>query len=285
MLHYILRPANLFTASSLFCGFYSIVLSASAGTGDTGAFHAAAVLILFAGLFDLLDGPVARLTRTTSDFGMQLDSFADLVSFGIAPGVLLFKWGLAEMELVGFAVAFLFVLSSCFRLARFNLGVDLDEPGFSKGLTITVAGGTVASLVIFHHKSGLALLESQLNVILFTVFLSYLMLSEIRFRTMKSIRFRPLTLAVGGLAAFSFIVVTVLADMSACLVAIACLYIGLGLLEGVLSRRRRRHLDALFDLDDDPLDELEPMDDDDPLEVPAATPSGERRRWWPFRRR
>jgi len=289
VLRYILRPANLFTASSLFCGFYSIVLAASAGTGDTGAFHAAAVLILFAGLFDLLDGPVARLTRTSSDFGVQLDSFADLVSFGIAPGVLLYKWGLADMAWFGFGVAFLFVLSGCFRLARFNLGVDIDEPGYSKGLTITVAGATVASLVIFHHKSGLALLESQLNVILFTLFLSYLMLSEIRFRTLKSIRFRPLSLALGGLSAFAFIVVTVMADMSVCLVAIACLYIGLGLLEGVLSRRRRRHLDALFDLDDEDYDELdeglESMEDDEPLEVPAANRPGGRRRWWPFRRR
>ncbi len=285
MLRYILRPANLFTASSLFCGFYSIVLSASASTGDTGAFHAAAVLILFAGLFDLLDGPVARLTRTESDFGVQLDSFADLVSFGIAPGVLLYKWGLAEMELLGFAVAFLFVLAGTFRLARFNLGVDRREPGFSKGLTITAAGATVASLVIFHHKSGLALLESQLNVILFTVFLSYLMLSEIRFRTAKSIRFRPATLALAGLTASTFIVVTVLMDLSVCLIVIACVYVGSGLLEGVVTRRRRRW-EALYEVEDEPLDEMPAMDDEEPLSAAAPPPrAGGRPRWWPFRRR
>lgn len=283
MLRYILRPANLFTASSLFCGFYSIVLSASASTGDADAFHAAAVLILFAGLFDLLDGPVARITRTQSDFGVQLDSFADLVSFGIAPGVLLYKWGLAEMELVGFAVAFLFLLAGTFRLARFNLGVDRREPGFSKGLTITAAGATVASLVIFHHRSGLALLESQLNVIVFTVFLSYLMLSEIRFRTLKSIRFRPATLALAGLAASTFIVVTVLMDLSACLIVIACVYIGGGLLEGVMTRRRRRW-GALYEVDEDEVDELDSLDDEEPLSAPARPPS-RMRRWWPFRRR
>ena len=279
MLHYILRPANLFTASSLFCGFYSIVVSASAGPGDPDGFLVAAVLILFAGLFDMLDGPVARLTRTTSDFGTQLDSFADLVAFGIAPGVLLYKWGLADVGLFGFAVAFLFVLAGAFRLARYNLGVDRQEPGFSKGVTITVAGATVASLVIYHHRSGLMLLESQLNVIVFTVFLSYLMLSEIRFRTLKSIRFRPLTLALGGVSMFAFIIVTVVMDLSVCLVAVSSIYIGGGLLEEALTRRRRRW-GALFEMDDEEDDELGMLEEDEPFPAAVAPSRRGGRRWW-----
>ena len=289
MMNQILKPANLFTASSLFCGFYSIVLSAGARSSADGAFHAAAVLILFAGLFDLLDGPVARFTGTSSDFGRHLDSFADLVSFGIAPGVLLFKWGLAGFEMFGFAVAFGFVLAGAFRLARFNMGVDDDEPAFSKGLTITAAGGTVAVLVIHHYKTGLFLLESQIAVMLFTLFLSYLMVSDIRFRTIKSVRFRATTLALVGLFAFGFTIVAVVMDLSLCLVTIATLYIGGGLLEEAFTRRQRRW-ELLDDLaDDDELDELEVLlgsldgEEQDLLPIRQPEPA-RRRRWWPFRR-
>ncbi len=294
MWRYALKPANLFTASSLFCGFYSIVLAAGASPTDGNAFHAAAVLILFAGLFDMLDGPVARLTRTNSDFGKNLDSFADLVAFGIAPGVLLYKWGLAEFEILGFAVAFLFVLAGALRLSRFNLGVDDGDPAFSKGLTITVSGATVAVLVIFHHRTGMELLESQLNILLFTLFLSYLMVSRIRFRTIKSIRFRPRTLALCGLAAFTLLIVAVVLDLSALLICIATAYIGGNLLEQALTRRRRRWADYLDEWeaaatgDEDDLDELEDgFDEDLPLGAAAGPPPGPKRfrLRWPFRRR
>ena len=288
LFNYILRPANLFTASSLFCGFYSIVLSAGADAHDDGPFYAAAVLILFAGLFDLLDGPVARITRTSSDFGRQLDSFADLVSFGIAPGVLLYKWGLAGFELFGFVIAFLFVFAGALRLARFNLGVDDDDPGASKGLTITVAGSTVAVLVIHHHRTGLSLLESQLAVMLFTLFLAYLMLSDIRFRTVKSVRLRASTLAMGGIAAFAFTITVVVLDLTLCMVAIPVIYIGGGLMEAAFTRRQRRW--ELFS-DGEGIDELDEeeallgvLDEDETDPVPVGQLDGRRRRRWPFRR-
>ncbi len=291
MLNDILRPANLFTSSSLFCGFYSIVLSAGAGTHDQGAFHAAAVLILFAGLFDMLDGPIARITRTSSEFGRHLDSFSDLVSFGIAPGVLLYKWGLAGFELFGFAIAFMFVLSGAFRLSRFNTGVDDGEPGYSRGLTITCAGGTVAVLVMHHHRTGMNLLNSQLVVLLFTLFLTYLMVSNIRFRTLKGLRFKGATLAVAGLFAFAFTITVIVLDATLCMVGIATLYIGGGLLESAFTRRRRRwELSILESIDesmDDDVDEplLEALDDEDNLAPEGELHTRPRRRWWPpFRR-
>jgi len=290
LLNYILRPANLFTASSLFCGFYSIVLSAGASAHDDGPFHAAAVLILFAGLFDLLDGPVARITRTSSDFGRHLDSFADLVSFGIAPGVLLYKWGLAGFELFGFVIAFAFIFAGAVRLARFNLGVDDDDPGFSRGLTITVAGCTVAVLVIHHHRTGLSLLESQLAVMLFTLFMAYLMISDIRFRTVKSLRLRGSTLAMGGMAAFAFTITVVVLDLTLCMVAIPVLYIGGGLTEAAFTRRRRRwelcsREDEVDDLDDEEA-LLGVLDDEETDLVPAGQLEVRRRRRLrrPFRR-
>lgn len=287
MLNDILRPANLFTSSSLFCGFYSIVLSAGAGPQDQGAFHAAAVLILFAGLFDMLDGPVARFTRTSSEFGRHLDSFSDLVSFGIAPGVLLYKWGLAGFELFGFAIAFMFVLCGAFRLARFNTGVDDAEPGYSRGLTITCAGATVAVLVMHHQKTGMSLLESQLVILLFTLFLTYLMVSPIRFRTLKGMRFRGVTLAAAGLFAFAFTITVIVLEMTLTMVGIATLYIGGGLLEGALTRRRRRWELSILEPADEDEDEplLDALDEDDNLAPAGQLHNRPRRRWWPpFRR-
>ncbi len=286
MLRYVLKPANLFTASSLFCGFYSIVLSASARPGDSGVLNAAAVLILFAGLFDMLDGPVARLTHTQSDFGKHLDSFADLVSFGIAPGLLLFQWGLAEIQVLGFAVAFAFVLAGCFRLARFNLDVDADDPAYSRGLTITVSGVAVAVLVIYHHRTGLILLESQLAILLLTVFLSYLMVSEIRFRTIKSFRISVRLLALVALAGFGLLIGALLLDAVFVLVGLAFLYIGGGLAETALTHRRRRWALSVEDEEGDAIEDLDILDDlDDDLPLPAIPGAPPRRfRWWPFHR-
>ncbi len=290
MMNYICRPGNVFTASSLFCGFYSIVLSAGADAGDLASFQSAAYLILFACLFDLLDGPVARLTRTMSEFGRQLDSLADLVSFGIAPGVLLYKWGLAGFELVGFVIAFLFVLAGAFRLARFNLGVDDEDKAYVRGLTITVSGTTVALLVIQHCRTGHFLLDSQFAILLFTLFLSYLMISDIRFRTHKAMRANLRTVVLGSLGVFAIIYIAIAFDLSLCLLVLCTLYIGIGVAEEAFTRRHRRweflSVESLFEIDDDEEQEalLGSMDEDDDL-APVGQLDGRRRRWrWPFRK-
>src|SRR5256886_11496453 len=109
---------NLFTVSSIFCGVYSITLSAGEPTGDN--FYRAAVAIFFGSFFDAFDGRVARLTRTQSDFGVELDSLADVISFGVAPAILVYKWALAGMGIGGIVISAIYAACGAIRLARFN---------------------------------------------------------------------------------------------------------------------------------------------------------------------
>src|SRR5258708_25141661 len=110
---------NLFTLSSIFCGFYAITLCA--GEASPSQLYQAALAIFFAMFFDGFDGRVARLTKTQSDFGIELDSLADVISFGAAPALLVYKWALLPLGFVGVFLAFVFVACGALRLARFNL--------------------------------------------------------------------------------------------------------------------------------------------------------------------
>lgn len=253
MLHYILKPANLFTCASLFCGLYSVMWSADAEPGDTKSFFTAALLIIFAGIFDGLDGRVARLTKTESEFGVQLDSLVDVVSFGVAPGVLLYKWGLEAYGQFGFAVAFLFTVCGTFRLARFNLHQEKKKEAlsrkYSEGLTITSAGSMVAALVLHHSKILATEVTNHLSVLLLALVLAYLMISTIRYRTFKEFRLSPASIA--GLAAAAGTVIFVLAvyDITMLLVVIGGTYIASGLLEEVFIFASRRRADDHLYLD------------------------------------
>ena len=131
---------TLFTVGNLFGGFSSVILS-SAGRLET-----AALMILVAGVLDGLDGRIARLTGTTSAFGIEFDSLADIVSFGVAPAMLAFHWGLGPGR-IGWSLAFLFVVSVATRLARYNLQNPAADKRFFVGLPAPMAGGVLASLV------------------------------------------------------------------------------------------------------------------------------------------
>src|SRR5437879_7555336 len=110
---------NLFTVSSIFCGVYSIMLAAGEATGDN--FYRAAVAIFFGNFFDAFDGRVARMTRTQSEFGVELDSLADVITFGVAPAILVYKWALSGMGIAGFVICSIYAASGAIRLARFNV--------------------------------------------------------------------------------------------------------------------------------------------------------------------
>src|SRR5436309_5311335 len=120
---------NLFTVSSIFCGVYSIMLSAGEATGDN--FYRAAVAVFFGNFFDGFDGRVARLTKTQSDFGVELDSLADVCSFGIAPALLAYKWSLQSLGFAGLFISFAFAACGALRLARFNVLAHRKAPGSS----------------------------------------------------------------------------------------------------------------------------------------------------------
>lgn len=186
VLRHFLNPPNWFTSASLFCGMYGIVLA----TGVEGEpnFYRASLMILFAAVFDMLDGRVARMTGRGTDFGIQLDSLADMVSFGIAPAVLLYAWGVHSLGTVGLVGAFVFALCGAFRLARFNCGADGNKDELSTGLTITMAGATVAAAVMAHAASGRTMVEHPWNVWVLSMILGFLMVSEVPYRSAKSFK-------------------------------------------------------------------------------------------------
>ncbi|WP_223642803.1 CDP-diacylglycerol--serine O-phosphatidyltransferase [Corallococcus sp. EGB] len=184
---------NLFTVTSIFCGFYAITLCA--GEAEPVQLYQAALAILFAMFFDGFDGRVARLTKTQSDFGMQLDSLADVMSFGAAPALLVYKWALAPMGFWGLFISFAFMACGAMRLARFNVLAMRNPHGgggcFFVGLPIPLAAGVLVSLVISHHvaSQGEALGDgARVPVAVAVGALSLLMVSTVRYRTFKDAR-------------------------------------------------------------------------------------------------
>ncbi|MCB9796177.1 MAG: CDP-diacylglycerol--serine O-phosphatidyltransferase [Alphaproteobacteria bacterium] len=186
MLKHFLNPPNWFTSASIFCGFYALLLAA--GTpGDPAVFYKAGLLIGFAGIFDMLDGRVARLTGGGSEFGVQLDSLADVVSFGVAPAVLVYSWGLSDLGVFGLAAAFAFAICGTFRLARFNCETgETKDPNYSKGLTITMAGGTMAAMVMVHAAMGRTFVLNPYGPLFVTATLAFLMVSDVPYRIFKN---------------------------------------------------------------------------------------------------
>ncbi len=170
---------NLFTMGNLFCGFFAII---SVLKGD---FEVAATAIIVANVFDILDGKAARLMNATSRFGMEFDSLADLVSFGVAPALLAFTWGLSEYGRFGWLAAFLFLACGALRLARYNVQVDAVEKGFFNGLPIPAAASMVAAVVLmFYHLGGSGTARNVL-VLLLIYALGFLMVSSVKYRSFK----------------------------------------------------------------------------------------------------
>lgn len=169
---------TLFTVGNLFCGYLSIWCSIR------GTFETAAILIIAAAVLDMLDGRIARLTHSASRFGEEYDSLADLVSFGVAPAVLAYSWGLAEFHRLGWMASFLFVVCGSMRLARFNIQTRVVDKKYFIGLPIPAAAGTIAVLVLATPER---LVDRVWMAGLFalTVILSYLMISTLRYRSFK----------------------------------------------------------------------------------------------------
>jgi CDP-diacylglycerol--serine O-phosphatidyltransferase len=168
---------SLFTVASLFCGLYSIVRTSQ------GSFRAAALLILVAAVLDAVDGMVARLTRTDTDFGVQFDSLADVVSFGVAPALLAFAWSFGSLGRLGWGVTFLYVACGAARLARFNLRRQTDHRYFI-GLPIPAAALTLASVVNYRPEPVADRLAAGAMASL-VVFVALLMISRLRYRSLK----------------------------------------------------------------------------------------------------
>jgi CDP-diacylglycerol---serine O-phosphatidyltransferase len=171
---------TLFTVGNLFCGYLSVWCSIR------GTFDTAAILIIAAAVLDMLDGRIARLTNSASRFGEEYDSLADLVSFGVAPAVLAYAWGLADFHRLGWMASFLFVVCGSMRLARFNIQTRVVDKKYFIGLPIPAAAGTIATLVLATPER----LVDQVwmaGLLALTVVLSYLMISTLRYRSFKDL--------------------------------------------------------------------------------------------------
>jgi CDP-diacylglycerol--serine O-phosphatidyltransferase len=178
---------NLLTSAALFAGFYSII------SGINGKFEAAAIAIIVAGLLDGLDGRVARLTNTQSDFGEQYDSLADLISFGLAPALLAFNWSLASLSEIsilagklGWLAAFLFAACAALRLARFNTQVGIADKRYFQGLASPAAAGTLVFTIWFFVDNGVAGETVRWLIFLETIVLGILMFSRVRYFSFKA---------------------------------------------------------------------------------------------------
>ena len=173
---------NLFTTGNLFMGFYSIVASLK------GRFELAAWAIIIAMFFDVLDGKVARLMGATSSFGVQYDSLADLVSFGVAPGLLAYHWVLAPLGRLGWLTAFFFLTCGALRLARFNVQGDTpDKSRYFQGLPIPAAALAIAASYLFEYRLDVNL-PPRLLLVWITVLVlgtAFLMVSNIKYRAFK----------------------------------------------------------------------------------------------------
>jgi CDP-diacylglycerol--serine O-phosphatidyltransferase len=175
---------NLLTTGNLFSGLFAILAVFH------GHYLAAAVAIMVALIFDMLDGKSARWTNSTSQFGVEYDSLADLVAFGVAPGLLMYGWALSVYDMLGPAVMFAFVACGALRLARFNVMTATSESKYFTGLPIPAAASVVATLVIFDREvAQFGLVEKPVMVLVLTLALAFLMVSTIKYRSFKDLKF------------------------------------------------------------------------------------------------
>lgn len=230
---------NLFTVSSILCGFYAI--TRCLGDAQPSDLYQAALSIFFGMFFDMADGRVARLTKTQSDFGVQLDSLADVISFGCAPAVLLWRWVLSSLGSVGLLIAFLYVACGALRLARFNVLAARDK-GSSKhfvGLPIPLAAGTVVAIVMSSYPFDQPTFGGPRGVAVATLALAGLMVSGIRYRTFKEVRPSRRSIAIASLLLIAFTAVSAQLKPSTALAALFLGYIAIGLIEEVVFFKRR----------------------------------------------
>jgi CDP-diacylglycerol--serine O-phosphatidyltransferase len=272
---YFILP-NLFTLASVFCGLYSIVLAArvhmESGESDQELLYKASLAIVLGLLFDGADGRIARFTKTQSDLGMQLDSLADVITFGVAPAILVYRWGLFELGTSGLFVAFVFVACGALRLARFNVlsmreqlekarlaasgqAVSKTPGKYMIGLPIPIAANLIVALVLANNAIGVTEISNHAAIAGFVLILAYLMISRIRFRSFKDLRLTKRTIAtifaIATLAVLAFVQI----NGPAMLMGLLSLFVVLGLTEEVLFYRRRKREEAKEQAVDEPDDD------------------------------
>lgn len=175
---------NLFTTGALFAGFYAIVQAMN------GKFESAAVAVFIAMVLDGLDGRVARMTRTQSEFGAEYDSLSDMVSFGVAPALLMYEWAFRDLGKVGWFAAFIYCAGTALRLARFNTNHDTVDKRFFQGLPSPAAAALVAGFIWVMNDYGYTGAEVRWVAVSLTLFAGLSMVSNILFYSFKDFNMR-----------------------------------------------------------------------------------------------
>ncbi|HET6420887.1 MAG TPA: CDP-diacylglycerol--serine O-phosphatidyltransferase [Geobacteraceae bacterium] len=229
---------NLFTTGSLFAGFYGIVATTN------GDFNNAAIWILVSSIFDGLDGKVARLTGTSTKFGVEYDSLADLVAFGVAPGILMYSWALKPFGRLGWLAAFLFVVCGALRLARFNVQVNTVESKRFVGLPIPAAASMVSATVLLFHRFGWGSYK-KLAILILIYSLAFLMVSSFRYYSFKDpelIKRQPFAFLVLAI----LLLIVIAAEPFIMLFAVFFAYIASGPMGFLMTYPRRRRLEKVL---------------------------------------
>ena len=172
---------NIFTSLNIFFGFYALI------SAIDGKFIHAAVAIIIAGVFDQLDGKIARATNTTSAFGVEYDSLADLISFGVAPSIMVYLWALKPLGRIGWLAAFLFAVCGALRLARFNTHSGSSSGQYFNGLPIPAAAVMISATLLFYHRLNLTETPNAMMLLAFVYLLSFLMVSTIKYYSFKNL--------------------------------------------------------------------------------------------------
>jgi CDP-diacylglycerol--serine O-phosphatidyltransferase len=255
---------NLITTLNLFSGFFAIIQSIR------GEYTLAAYAIVAAAVFDQLDGRVARLTQSMSKFGAEYDSLCDLVSFGVAPGLLLYQWALEPFGRVGWLASFLFCACGALRLARFNVQAEIVEKNYFQGLPIPMAAGIVASSVLAFNDLGWSG-ERSWALLAIAVLLAAVMVSTFPYRSFKDFDLKqrlPFTYLVLGVVILSLVAIR----PEVMLFVLFLTYAVIGALAGVF--RWGRPVRATIDVGDDRGDDLhEEIQDESMFE---ERPNGDR---------
>jgi CDP-diacylglycerol--serine O-phosphatidyltransferase len=219
---------SLITTAGLFAGFYSIIASVR------GNYLHAAIAIMAANVFDVLDGRVARVTKSTSEFGVEYDSLCDLVAFGVAPGILVYRWALEPWGTWGWLAASLYVTCGALRLARFNVQYDNVEKRHFIGLPIPAAAEAIASTVmLYYYFGGEGAAHKRLVLLLVVYALAGLMVSNVRYFSFKEIhiqRRQPFWVLVAIIIVLNLLI----AEPQLLLFTVFCLYAASGPIRSLL---------------------------------------------------
>ncbi len=236
---------NLLTTGGMLAGFYAIIAAFS------GRPMEAAIAVFVAGIFDGVDGRVARLTNTQSDFGVQFDSLADMVSFGLAPALVMFSWSLSSLKMygptmgrIGWVAAFLYAVCAAFRLARFNTQVGSVDKSYFVGLASPAAAGFIMSYVWLMTDLGYKGQDVASTAIVLTVVAGLAMVSRFKYWSFKSMPANDRVPHLWALVAVG-IIILVVADPPKVLFVMGALYVISGPIMSLWLRRRRESKPAI----------------------------------------